>query len=121
MYNKSQISSFFFLSFLLVESGICSTLSFFSFFNVAKILVFHRESSKKQSERTNTHTEKEKQIPPSVLYVRPVYIYIYICTMQQCNTSSSLQKKKKNPGHFDCCASSLVNTFNPHNPFFSLF
>ena len=64
------------------------------FFSISQKSRFPSRVFKKQSERTNTHTEKEKQIPPSVLYVRPVYIYIYICTMQQCNTSSSLQKKK---------------------------
>lgn len=36
---------------------------------------------------------QKMEIPPSVIfffsYVRPVYIYIYVCTVQQCNTSSS--------------------------------
>lgn len=55
--------------------------------------------SPRASKQASKHTKKS---------YRPVYIYIYVFTMQRCNTSSSLKKKKrgggekkKNPGHFD--------------------
>lgn len=75
--------------FFLIESGFV-----WVFLQILVLVEFPLPSP--QSVFKSKQAQKEtKKILPSVLYVRPVYIYIYICTMQQCNTSSSLKNKNK--------------------------
>lgn len=121
MYNKSQISSFFFFLFFLLSLEYARHFLFF-LFSTSQKSWFSIESLQKSKASARTHTQKKKSKSHRLFYMLGLYIFTFIYV--QCSNVTRLhhyKKKKKNPGHFDCCASSLVNTFNPHNPFFSLF
>ena len=91
------------------------TFSNFFFFNLAEIQV--SVESLQKAKRAHEHTQKKKSKYHRLFYMLGLYIFTFIYV--QCSNVTRLHHyKKKKPGHFDCCASSLVNTFNPHNPFF---
>lgn len=84
------------------------------------LLLFWCKSSlwSSQSSRVSKHKKEKK----SHRLFHMLDLYIFTFRYVQCSHVTRLhhlkKKNSKKPGHLNCCASSLVNTCNPHYPRF---
>lgn len=116
MYSMGYIS-FFFFPWVWIHDML-DTLFFLA------NSCFGREQPPTLPVFKSKQAQKRKKKSHRLFYMLGLYIFTFIYL--QCSNVTRLHhlKKKKNSkklGHFNCCASSLVNTNNPHNPFILFF